>query len=290
VSEQGTAARTASEVLSDLAARAPGQAAGENFPVTLRLVPPVPSDRLMRLYAYARFVDDVGDRAAGDRTTLLDDVAEDVLALWSRTSGGPTLPVVAALRPLVEECGVPPQPLLDLIAANRLDQTVASYETFDDLRNYCRYSARPVGRVVLHIAGAATGPNLADSDTVCDALQVLEHCQDVGEDARAGRVYLPAAELRAAHIRPEDLTSTVTSPALRRVVGIQVERAVAMLDAGQQLVRRLHGWARLAVAGYVGGGLATAYALRRADYEVLARHVGPGRLYTAGRALRLLAP
>ncbi len=270
-------------VLARIAALAPGQARSENFPVALRLLPRRPRTHLMRVYAYARFVDDVGDEGSGDRLALLDAVEADVRAL---ETGTPRLPVVAALRPLVDECRAPLEPFLDLIEANRLDQTVHTYQTFDDLLSYCRYSASPVGRLVLHVAGEATQQNVADSDVVCNALQVLEHCQDVGEDARAGRVYLPQADLGAIH--DGDLTSTVTSPALRTAIRIQVDRALAMLDAGRPLVRRLRGWSRVAVAGYLAGGLATADALHRANCEVLARPVVPSRPRTAAQALRLV--
>jgi squalene synthase HpnC len=271
--------------LTDLAARAAGQAEGENFPVALRLLPPTPRGMLIRVYSYARFVDDVGDEASGDRLALLAAVEADVRAL---PLGRPQLPVVSALRPLVVDYGTPLEPFLDLIEANRLDQAVSSYPTFDDLLHYCRYSASPVGRLVLYVARAASQQNIADSDLVCNALQVLEHCQDVGEDARAGRVYLPQADLAAVDVQPADIRSTVTSPALRHVIRRQVDRAVAMLSAGRPLVRRLRGWPRIAVAGYVAGGLATADALRRANHEVLAQAVVPARSRTATHLLRLV--
>lgn len=273
-------------VLAGVAARAMPQIGAENFPVALRLVPRRPRAHLARVYGFARFVDDVGDDAPGDRSRLLDFVEDDVRALWS---GTPVLAPVLALRPLVDETGVSAQPFLDLIEANRVDQRVGRYETFADLLDYCRLSAAPVGQLVLRIADAATDANVADSDAVCAALQVLEHCQDVGEDVQMGRIYLPAADLRAAGVTDAELTATTTSPRLRSVVGLQVDRSLELLRAGPHLVRRLRGWARLAVSGYVAGGLATASALRAADYDVLAHPVRPGKLPTAAHAVRLLA-
>jgi squalene synthase HpnC len=235
---------------------------------------------------YARFVDDVGDEAPGDRTRLLDAVEDDVRALLD---GHARLAPVAGLGPVLDEHAASIEALLDLIEANRVDQHTARYESFADLMDYCRLSAAPVGRLVLHIADAVTEQNVADSDAVCAALQVLEHCQDVGEDARAGRVYLPAADLQAAGVADSELTGVTTGPLLRQVVGLQVDRAVELLQAGPTLVRRLSGWARFAVAGYVAGGFATAAALRRADYDVLARTIRPGKGGTAARAIRLVA-
>ncbi len=281
--------RRAVTVLEQVASTAAGQMGAENFPVALRVLPAQPRRRLAAVYAFARFVDDVGDRAPGtpqDRLALLDVVAEDLRAL---PEGRAQLAAVTGLGEVVGDGGVPLEPFLDLVEANRADQRVGAYETFDDLLGYCRYSAAPVGRIVLHVAGAATPANVADSDSVCNALQVLEHCQDVGEDARAGRVYLPAAELRAAGVDTPGLCASTTSDALRAVVAVQVARAEAMLHPGSALVGRLSGWSRLAVAGYVAGGLATAGALRRAHYDVLGRLVRPSRASTAARAARVMA-
>ena len=255
---------------------------GENFPVALRLLPAEPRRDLTLVYAYARFVDDIGDEADGDRLARLDEVEADL-------RGPATLAPVAGIAPLVRSGRVPLQPFLDLIEANRRDQHVAGYATFDDLLEYCRYSAAPVGRIVLHLAGAATEPNLASADAVCAALQVLEHCQDVGEDFVRGRVYLPADDLRAAGVDvPAALAAPATSEPVRRVVGRQVERARELLAAGGPLVRGLRGWARVAVAGYVAGGLATADALERAGFDVLGQAVRPSRVRTARHALRLV--
>ena len=117
-------------------------------------------------------------------------------------------------------------------------------QRFSDLLHYCDYSAAPVGRIVLSVAGAATERNVADSDAVCNALQVLEHCQDVGEDARDGRVYIPGVEL-------SDALAATTGSAVREAVATHVALARGMLQAGRPLVRRLSGWPRLAVADLV---------------------------------------
>ncbi len=264
---------------ADLQALA-AQAGGENFPVALRIIPKAPRRHLERVYAYARFVDDIGDEAPGDRRALLDRVERDVRLLGL---GSPELTPVRALAPVIEQCHVPLQPFLDLIEANRVDQVVTSYATFDDLLDYCRLSAAPIGRIVLHIADAAAPDNVADSDQVCAALQVLEHCQDVGEDARMGRVYLPFAELDGA-----DVHGPTTSAALRSVVRTQVERSERLLEPGRGLVARLHGWSKIAVAGYLAGGLATADALRAGNFDVLAHALKPSQARTAYHATRLL--
>ncbi|HEY7010074.1 MAG TPA: squalene synthase HpnC, partial [Jatrophihabitantaceae bacterium] len=271
--------------LARLAAGTAAQMGSENFPVALRFLPPGPRTALTRLYAYARFVDDVGDEAAGDRLALLRRVEDDVRAL---AGAGAQLPPVAGLAPLVRDYGVPLEPFLDLVEANRRDQLVHRYETFADLLDYCRYSAAPVGRVVLYIAGAPGKETFALSDAICNGLQVLEHCQDVGEDARAGRVYLPAEDLAAHGVADADLLAHTTPAGLREVVATQVDRAEGLLQQGRPLVRRLHGWARLAVAGYLAGGRATVTQLRHAGHDVLGQTVRPGKIRTAAQVVRLM--
>jgi squalene synthase HpnC len=273
-------AEPAGDVLRAVAARSAAQISAENFPVALRMLPRRPRAALTAVYAFARFVDDVGDEAPGNRLALLDAVAADVRTAWS--GGPPTLAPVAGLQPWIAAVSLRPDPFLDLVEANRVDQRRSEYATFAELIDYCDLSAAPVGRIVLRIAAADSVQNVADSDAVCNALQVLEHCQDVGEDAGRGRVYLPQDDLAAAGVRPIDLRGTSTSSALRRVVAGQVQRADELLAAGPPLVHRLSGWARMAVAGYVAGGEATAAALRGADFDVLARTVKPGKARTAG--------
>jgi len=274
-------------VLARTAARAAAQAAAENFPVALRVLPRAARAELAHIYAYARFVDDIGDEAPGQRLALLDAVENAVRALPETT---PACAPVNGMRTLVGAHGMPIEPMLALVAANRMDQVRSRYATFDDLLDYCALSAAPVGAMVLYLAGAATAANLADSASVCAGLQVLEHCQDVREDALAGRIYLAGADLHAAGVEEAELTGRVTSAALRSVLALHVRRARELLDAGRPLVRRLRGWSRIAVSGYVAGGLATADALATADYDVLARTVRPARLRTGVHAARLLGP
>jgi squalene synthase HpnC len=271
-------------VLADIAAASLQQHTAENFPVALRIVPRLQRDHLLRLYAFARFVDDVGDEAAGDRLVLLDVVEQDVRNL---STSAAELPPVAALAAVMSACPLTIEPLLDLIDANRLDQRVSRYASFADLLDYCRLSAAPVGRMVLCLAGV-TDPELVRlSDSICAGLQVLEHCQDVGEDARAGRVYLPTHDLQGAGVADADLLLSTTSPQLRRVVALQVARARDLMQTGRPLLRRLHGWSRVAVTGYLAGGMATAAALEDADYDVLGVAIRPGRVRTISHAARL---
>jgi phytoene synthase len=249
--------------------------------VVTRLVPRTARAHLLAVYEFARLADDLGDECPGDRLAALDWLEGDLRAALA---GERRHRVTARLAQTIAATGLTEAPFIDLIEANRRDQAVKRQATWDDLLDYCRLSANPVGFAVLAIAGAATPDRLALSDRVCSGLQVVEHLQDVGEDAAAGRVYLPADDLERFGVADEDLTAPAASPALRAVVAFELARARDLLAAGVPLARSLRGWPRLAVAGYVAGGLAAADAIEAAGYDVLARPVRPGRARTARHA------
>lgn len=239
----------------------------ENFPVALRVLPGHLRTHLGRLYNVARVIDDAGDRADGDRTELLLALRADLDTIWS--GGTPVTPALRELAITVRACGLPRRPFADLIEANLRDQTVTAYETFEDLLGYCALSANPVGRLVLDVFGAGTPRRAEWSDRICSALQIIEHCQDVAEDHGAGRVYLPREDLDRFGVSPGDLGASTAGPHLRRLIEFEAERSLALLQAGRPLLHELHGWARLAVSGYVAGGLAAVTALRRGGWSVL---------------------
>lgn len=265
------------------------RAAGENFPVALQVLPARLRRDLGALYGFARSVDDIGDEGTAppaQRLVQLDEVDADLARLF--TGDTPRLGFVAGLGPTVAAHRLDPQPFADLVEANRRDQLVDRYATWTELLGYCRLSADPVGRLVLGVVGAG-GPDLtASSDRVCTALQILEHLQDVGEDAHRGRVYLPREDLDRFGVGEQELSGVSCGRGLRALVGFEAARARELMLAGADLVGRLAGPARVAVAGFVAGGLATLDALLAAGFEVLAEPVRPGRVHTAALGARLL--
>jgi 15-cis-phytoene synthase len=267
-------------------ARLLAQAEHENFPVVTRLVPRAPRDQLLAVYAFARLTDDLGDEHRGDRAAALDWLEGDLRAALE---GRPSHPVTARLNGAIAATNMSAAPFFDLIAANRRDQAIVRQASWDELLEYCRLSANPIGTAVLAIAGFLTPERQALSDRVCGGLQVVEHLQDVPEDAAAGRVYLPADDLERFGVVEADLTAPEASRALRSAVAFELSRARDLLAAGIPLTRSLRGWCRLAVAGYVAGGLAAADAIEAAGYDVLAGPVHPTRVRTLRHAIHLLA-
>jgi squalene synthase HpnC len=271
-----------------LEAAAAGQAAAENFPVALRLLPPRYRQHLAAVYAFARVTDDMGDEAPpAERLALLSELEADLGRLYDGSA--PRLAVIRGLAPAVGECAIPAQPFRDLIEANRQDQAVSRYESFDALLAYCTLSANPVGRIVLRVFGAATPQREILSDRVCTALQLAEHWQDVAEDLRAGRVYLPQEDLARFGVTERDLAAPQAGPPVKALVAFEVQRARALLDKGAPLVGTLRGAARVAVAGYVAGGRAALAAIAAADHDVLRATHRPARRRLAAEMLRAYA-
>ena len=148
--------------------------------------------------------------------------------------GGRSTPLLRSLAPTVHELDLPRQPFQRLIEANRQDQRQAAYETFDELVGYCELSANPVGELVLHVFGAATPDLIVLSDRVCTALQLAEHWQDVAEDYRNGRIYLPGEDRRRFGVADAELAAPETGAALRRLLEFEVARARDLLDSGRE--------------------------------------------------------
>ncbi|MDA3645530.1 squalene synthase HpnC [Saccharopolyspora indica] len=262
----------------------------ENFPVASRILPHGLRRHLHALYGFFRLVDFAGDEAPGNREALLDFLEVDLRRAYQDAA---RIPILRALTTTVAECAIPYDVLVKLIEANRQDQQVRRYRTFDDLLDYCALSANPVGEAVLHVFGRAEPPLVALSDRICSALQILEHCQDIAEDYRQDRVYLPTEDMRRFGCQEPDLAAVRAPTRLRGLVKHEVDRARRMLETGAPLVGCLSGTARVAVAGYLAGGRATAAAFARADHDPLGRDVRPsrartfaewGRLYVLGGA------
>jgi squalene synthase HpnC len=288
----------------------------ENFPVASLLFPRAVRPHLRAVYGFARLVDILGDElsadwagsakrsplegrvsagdagkarasseatstsdVAGDRLAALDELEAQVEACYD---GEPSWEVLRALQPTIRACGLPREPFLRLIEANRIDQRVAEYETWDDLKGYCVHSADPVGRLVLGVVGRTEPELVALSDDVCTGLQLVNFLQDVPRDLALGRVYLPAEDRRRFGV----VELAEPSEPLRRLLEFEAGRARGLLSAGDELGRRLGGRVGRAVALFARGGLAALAALERADWDVFTQRPRPSRARLALAAIR----
>jgi squalene synthase HpnC len=265
------------------------RAGGENFPVASRVLPRGVREHLLALYGFARLVDELGDAVATgadgaggppEKLAALDWLEGELERVYA---GAARHPLLVGLQGTVRECALPREPFLRLIEANRVDQRVARYDTWEQLLGYCRLSADPVGELVLGVFGRATPERVALSDRICTALQLAEHWQDVAEDLRAGRIYLPAEDLARFGCTERDLAQAAAAWRVKGLIAFEVARTRELLGEGVPLIGTLHGRERLAVAAFVSGADAALGAIERAGYDVLG---GPPR---AGRARRAVA-
>lgn len=261
------------------------KSSSENFTVASRLLPRAVREHFLAVYGFARFVDDVGDLAPGDRDRQLDWVEAE---LDRALLGQAEHPVFVRVGASARELGLGRRPFVDLLQANRQDQVVDRYATYGELEAYCALSANPVGRLVLAVLGRTDALATSLSDKVCTGLQLVEHWQDVGEDYRAGRIYIPREDLECYGVEEDQLGAERAAPELRRLMAFEVGRARDLLRAGAPLVRLVGGSGRLAIAGFVGGGLAQLDAVERAGYDVLRRPVKASKAAVAKRSVGVL--
>ena len=240
----------------------------ENFSVASRLMPRDTLPHIAAIYAYCRGVDDLGDEAAGDRLTLLDDWAAQLEQCYS---GSPTEPRFLALQHTISAFDIEPQPFLDLIEANRMDQLNTRYETYEDVLHYCRHSANPVGRLYLSLIGKNDPERRALSDATCTALQLANFWQDVRRDYEMGRVYIPQEDVRRFGYTEDELARGEYTPVFRELMEFQVERTRRLFDEGLPLVDTLNGIFKLHVKLFTLGGLRVLDAIERQNYDVLSR-------------------
>lgn len=284
-----------------------GQAGAENFPVAMRALSREHRRRLLAVYGFARLADELGDELSGDRLAALDWLECELDRAYA---GSAHHPLLVRLQLTLAECALPREAFVRLIDANRLDQRSRRYESWEQLQAYCSLSANPVGELVLGVFELASPERIELSDRVCTALQLVEHIQDLGEDVRRGRYYLPAQDLARFNCSHEQLEWLCAAggndldlkgvPALsptpgggfadqsvrlRKAIAFEVARARTLLAAGLPLVACVRGRPKLALAGFVAGGEAAIEAIELADFDVL----GAVPRRAARRRVRLVA-
>lgn len=284
----------------------------ENFSVVTWFLPKHLHQHFYNVYAYCRISDDLGDEVGDAEQSLL------LLAEWEaelnatymslvepplkeirqpvekpqadysgRNQVGPRHPVFIALRETIREFDIPRQPFADLLTAFRQDQTIRRYTTFDDVLGYCRYSANPVGRLVLYLCGYRDAERQELSDHTCTALQLANFWQDVGVDYGKGRVYLPWEDFARFGCSENDLAQRRTTPQFVAMMKFEVERAREWFQRGLPLIKQVDRRLAMDLELFSRGGLAILDALERQGYDVLkSRPVisKPRKLWLVARA------
>lgn len=251
---------------------------GENFPVLSLFSPRAARPHIVALYAYCRSVDDLGDESEADRIGGLERWEKNLRRSWQGDAVDDV--VLEAAVASATRLGLPLEPYLDLIEANRRDQTQARFSDWPGLRDYCRHSADPVGRLYLRIHGVADPRLDALSDETCTGLQLVNFLQDIREDLEErGRIYLPLETLERYDVEPEDLHHGPAGPRwnqLQAVLGFERERARRHLERGLELVRHLDRRLGATIWIFNRAGVAVLDSLEQVHGDVWNHRPSPG--------------
>jgi len=242
----------------------------ENFSVATWFLPEQLRQDFFNVYAYCRISDDLGDEVGDARASLslLDQWGAELDACYA---GTPRHPVFVALAETVRKCEIPKQTFVDLLTAFRQDQRVSRYATFADVLGYCRYSANPVGHLVLYVCGYRDAERQALSDFTCTALQLANFWQDVSPDYANGRIYLPLEDLRRFGVTEEDIAAQRNTSAFCDMMRFEVERARDWFRRGLPLIEKVDRELALDIELFSRGGQEILNAIEAQGYNVLGR-------------------
>jgi squalene synthase HpnC len=242
----------------------------ENFSVATWFLPKRLRQHFYNVYSYCRISDDLGDET-GNRAAslqLLDEWESELNACYE---SHPRHPVFVALAGTVREFDIPKQTFADLLAAFRQDQKITRYETFDDLLGYCRYSANPVGHLVLYLCGYRDSERQQLSNYTCTALQLANFWQDVSADFEKGRIYLPLEDLRKYTVTESDIAGKHNTAAFCEMMRFEVQRAREWFDVGLPLASKVSRDLAIDIELFSRGGQEILNAIERQGFAVLGR-------------------
>ena len=244
----------------------------ENFPVASVLMPARLREPVAAIYWFARSADDIADEGAATADERLQGLARFSAELDAIAVGSPTQdPLFQRLRPVIAAHGLPLQPFHDLLDAFAQDVVKTRYADFAELMDYCRRSANPVGRLLLHLYQAATLDNLRQSDAICTSLQLINFWQDVAIDNLKPRMYLPQDELVRFGVSETQIAEQRSDEAWRALMRFQVTRARDLMLQGAPLGRALPGRIGLELRAIIAGGLRILDKIEAVDYDVFRR-------------------
>ena len=258
----------------------------ENFSVATWFLPGRLRQHFCNVYSYCRISDDLGDEVgdARDALALFDQWEAELNACYD---GHPKHPVLVALAETVETFNIPKHEFSDLLRAFRQDQTITRYERFDDLLGYCRYSANPVGHLVLYLCGYSDAERQQLSDFTCTALQLANFWQDVSVDYAIGRIYLPIESLRRFGVSEDDIASNRNTQAFREMMKFEVERARQWFHRGLTLVEKVDRELAIDLELFSRGGQEILNSIERQKFAVLGQRPAiskPRKLALVARA------
>jgi squalene synthase HpnC len=242
----------------------------ENFSVATWFLPARLRQHFFNVYSYCRISDDLGDEVGNPQQSLemLDQWETELNACYA---GSPRHPVFVALAETARQFEIPKHEFSDLLIAFRQDQTVTRFETFSDLLGYCRYSANPVGHLVLYLCDYSDTERQQLSDYTCTALQLANFWQDVAVDYGKGRIYLPLEDLRRYAVTEADIAGHRATPRFVEMMQFEVQRAREWFERGLPLTKKVNKELAIDIELFSRGGQEILNAIERQHFDVLSR-------------------
>lgn len=243
----------------------------ENFSVGSRLLPKHLRKHFYSIYAFSRGVDDLGDETDGDRLALLDLWERELNSCYPTTdsAASPSHPYFVALAETIRTFDIPPEPFRRLIEANRRDQTITRHKTFEDVIEYCTYSANPVGHLVLYLSGIRNAELHELADKTCTGLQLANFWQDVGIDIDLERIYIPLEDLERFGVSEDQIRERKHDTNFETLMRFQVDRSRQLFVDGYRLADHLDSPLRSNFSLFARGGLEILRAIERQNFTVL---------------------
>jgi len=262
----------------------------ENFPVGSSLIPQELQPAVHSLYAFMRTADDFSDedRREGDESERMEWLNSWEQMLSDCERGKADHPIFIALSATLKRYQLPVQWLRDLLHAFKMDVTVRRYATYEDLLKYCSYSANPVGRLILTLFGYRSDELYQLSDSICTALQLANHWQDVGVDLNKNRIYLPQESLTRYSVSEADLFRRVATPAFKQLLAFEVSRARDLFIQGRPLPNKVQGRLKWELRFTWHGGVRILDKIEKADFDVFRKRPVVTKADWFGIALRSL--
>lgn len=245
----------------------------ENFPVASRLLPKHLRRPIAVIYAFARRADDFADEGhltQEERLALLSGFTQELDVIQQAHQSEDF--TFIALADVIDKHQLPISLFHDLLTAFKMDVVKNRFTNFGEVMEYCRFSANPVGRLLLHLNDATSAQNLGYSDSICSALQLINFLQDISQDLEENnRIYLPQNEMQKFGVTEDDIRNKITNPATRQLIEFQIRRALKLLQSGAPLGKVLKGRMGFELRMTIMGGSRILYKLNQQHDNVFSR-------------------
>ena len=245
----------------------------ENFTVWSKLIRKDLMPFFSSIYAFCRVTDDIGDESNKKHENILKSLDEWEKLLLNCYTNKVNHPYFKAISITIKRIDIPPDNYIKIIDANRQDQIVKSYKNFQLLEEYCRLSANPVGRLVLKIMGYNNNEIMRFSDNICTGLQLLNFCQDISEDLKKGRIYIPEEDMKYHKVKKIDFQKSFVSNEMRNLIKFEIERTEKYFHEGLKIFHHMKRKDQFPISLFLKGGNTIVKEIKRRNFDTLTNKI-----------------